>query len=79
MLTDNQFFMHSNILNIRVCHGAQLVMCLAADTCLTADPGVASSIPLEVDHEIILPSLSSLPQIQKELLSVTRESMCTNC
>ena len=37
---------------------AQLVTCLATDTCLTAIPGVASSIParshtfLEIDHEI---------------------------
>ena len=34
-------------------------MCLTADTCLTADPGVASSIPArfhtfaEIDHKII--------------------------
>ena len=34
-------------------------MCLAADTCLTADPGVTRSIPtqshtfVEIDHEII--------------------------
>ena len=45
-------------------------MCLAADTCLTADPGVASSIQagsntfVEIDHEIIstailLPSADS--------------------
>ena len=38
---------------------AQSVMCLATDACLTADPGVVSSIPvrshtfLEIDHEII--------------------------
>ena len=38
---------------------AQSVMCLAADTCLTADPGVVSSIPalshtlVEIDQEII--------------------------
>ena len=38
---------------------AQLVMCLATDACLTADPGVASSILarshtfLEIDHKII--------------------------
>ena len=38
---------------------AQLVMCLATDASLTADPGVVSSIPawdhafMEVDHEII--------------------------
>ena len=49
---------------------AQSVTCLAADTCLTADPGVASSIPaqshtfVEIDHEIIstvilLPSADS--------------------
>ena len=45
-------------------------MCLTTDTCLTADPGVASSIPAwshvfaEIDHEIIstaifLPSTDS--------------------
>ena len=49
---------------------AQSVMCLATDVCLTADPGVASSIParshtfVEIDHEIIsmvilLPSADS--------------------
>ena len=38
---------------------AQSVSCLATDACLTADPGVASSIParyhtfVEIDHEII--------------------------
>ena len=37
----------------------QSVTCLATDACLTADPGVASSIParyhtcMEIDHEII--------------------------
>ena len=40
-------------------HVAQSVTCLATDACLTADPGVASSIPaqyhtfVEIDHEII--------------------------
>ena len=40
-------------------HLAQSVRCLATDACLTADPGVASSIParyhtfVEIDHEII--------------------------
>ena len=40
-------------------HVAQLLMCLATDASLTADPGVASSIParshtfVEIDHEII--------------------------
>ena len=49
---------------------AQSVMCLATDASLTADPGVASSIParyhtfVEIDHEIIstvilLPSTES--------------------
>ena len=40
---------------------AQSVTCLATDACLTADPGVASSIPVrshtfvEIDHEITSP------------------------
>ena len=40
-------------------HVAQSVACLATDACLTADPGVASSIGaspptfMEIDHEII--------------------------
>ena len=49
---------------------AQSIMCLATDACLTADPGVASSIPVrshtfvEIDHEmismvILLPSADS--------------------
>ena len=49
---------------------AQLVKCLATDACLTADPGVVSSIPVqthtfvEIDHEmistiILLPSADS--------------------
>ena len=44
---------------------AQSVTCLATDACLTADPGVASSIParyhtfVEIDHEIITRSFSS--------------------
>ena len=49
---------------------AQSVTCLASDLCLTADPGVASSIParsntfVEIDREIIstvilLPSADS--------------------
>ena len=36
---------------------AQSVTCLATDACLTADPGVASSVRsqtfVEIDHEII--------------------------
>ena len=44
---------------------AQSVTCLATDACLTADPGVASSIParfhtfVEIDHVILLPSADS--------------------
>ena len=49
---------------------AQSVTCLTTDACLTADPGVAGSIParphtfVEIDHEIIstvilLPSADS--------------------
>ena len=64
---------------------AQLVTCLATDACLTADPGVASSIPsrshtfVEIDHEIIS-TVIPLPSavFQEGLLSVTSESMCTN-
>ena len=43
----------------RVGRVAQSVTCLATDACLTADPGVASSIPVrshtfvEIDHEMI--------------------------
>ena len=51
-------------------HVAQSVSCLATDVCLTADPGIASSILagshtlVEIDHEIIstvilLPSAES--------------------
>ena len=50
------------IINIFYCmpgRVAQSVTCLATDACLTADPGVASSIPVrshafvEIDHEMI--------------------------
>ena len=58
---------HHNLKPGRV---AQLVTCLATDACLTADPVVASSIPVrshtfvEIDHEMIstvitLPSADS--------------------
>ena len=46
---------------------AQLVTCLATDASLTADPGVASSIParshtlVEIDHEMISRVISSFP------------------
>ena len=58
----------NNVTNINIPgRVAQSVTCLAIDECLTADPGVASSIParshtfVEIDHEIILRSFSCLP------------------
>ena len=63
----NYYFAKTDLLPGRV---AQSVTCLVTDVCLTADPGVASSIPVrshtfvEIDHEIIstvilLPSADS--------------------
>ena len=52
------------------------------DASLTANPGVASSIPaqsytfVEIDHEIILRSLSPLPQKHSRRVA-TSEFMCT--
>ena len=72
---------HEKILPGRV---AQSVTCLATDASLTADPGIASSIPtcpyfMEIDHEIIstvilLPSPESF---KKGCWSVPGKSMCT--
>ena len=56
---------------------AQSVTCLATDACLTADPGVTSSIPVrshtfvEIDHEIIstvilLPSTDVVVSCKRE-------------
>ena len=53
---------------------AQSLTCLATDACLTADPGVTSSIPVrshtfvEIDHEmistvILLPSADSFKKV----------------
>ena len=48
---------------------AQSVTCLATDVSLTADPGVASSIParshtfLEIDHEIISSAVILIPSL----------------
>ena len=62
---------------------AQSVTCLATVVCLTADPGVASSIParshtfVKIDHEIIS-TVILLPSADSGLLSVKSESMCTN-
>ena len=52
-------------------------MCLTADTCLTADPGVASLIPawfhtfMEIDHEII--SMTILPSADSRRVIVNHK------
>ena len=67
-------------------HVAQSVTCLATDACLTAIPGVASSIParshtfVKIGHEIIsmvilLPSADSF---KKGCCQLQAKSMCTN-
>ena len=54
-----KYFCNSPSINPASGRIAQLVMCLARDACLTAYPGVASSISarlhtfVEIDHEII--------------------------
>ena len=66
----NRYFFFRKILYLGPGRVAQSVTCLATDACLTADPGVASSIPVrsntfvEIDHEmistaILLPSADS--------------------
>ena len=55
----------------------QSVTCLATDACLTADPGVASSIParyhtfVEIDHEIISTVILLLPLIYSRRVVVS--------
>ena len=55
----------------------QPVTCLATDACLTADPGVASSIParyhtfVEIDHEIISTVILLLPLIYSRRVVVS--------
>ena len=72
---------YSKIVNIFVPgRVAQSVTCLATDACLTANPGVASSIPVrshsfvEIDHEmistvILLPSADSFKKGCCQLLA----------
>ena len=56
---------------------AQSVTCLATDACLTADPGVASSIParshtfVEIDHGIISTVILLLPLIYSRRVVVS--------
>ena len=53
-------------------HIAQSVMCVATDACLTADPGLESSIQtlsrtfVEIDHDIISTVILLLPLIHSE-------------
>ena len=55
----------------------QSVTCLTTDACLTADPGVASSIParyhtfVEIDHEIISTVILLLPLIYSRRVVVS--------
>ena len=57
-------------------HVAQLVTCLATDACLTADPGVVSSIPAR-SHTIVeivkkfLRLLTSVPRIHSRRFVVS--------
>ena len=56
---------------------AQSVTCLTTDACLTADPGVASSIPVrshsfvETDHEMISTVILLLPLIHSRRVVVS--------
>ena len=56
---------------------AQSVTCLVTDSCLTADPGVASSIParshtfVEIDHEIISTVILPPPLIHSRRVVVS--------
>ena len=56
---------------------AQSVTCLATDACLTADPGVASSIPVryhtfvEIDNEMIYTVILLLPLIHSRRVVVS--------
>ena len=75
-------------------HVAQSVTCLATDVSLTADPGVASSIParshtfMEIDHDIIsmgilLPSAESFKkgccQLQAKVSYMCTKYWLTAC
>ena len=58
----------------------QSVSCLAADTCPTADPGVASPIParshsfVEIDHEIIyMAILLTSADLRRDVVSYKRK------
>ena len=80
----NSFLIHqaSYVKGYQLCIGepgrvAQSVTCLATDACLTADPGVASSIPVrshtfvEIDHEMISTIILLLPLIHSRRVVVS--------
>ena len=67
----------NHVLNMLPGRVAQSVTCLATDACLTADPGVASSVParyhtfVEIDHEIISTVILLLPLIYSRRVVVS--------
>ena len=68
----------SSCFTCKLCRSVtQSVTCLATDACLTADPGVASSIParshtfVEIDHEIISTVILLLPLIYSRRVVVS--------
>ena len=74
------YFFSPLTINLNMClpgRVAQSVTCLATDACLTADPGVASSIParyhtfVEIDHEIISTVILLLPLIYSRRVVVS--------
>ena len=62
----------------------QSVTCLATYACLTADPGVASSIPVrshtfvEIDHEMISTVILPLPLIHSRMVVVSYKQKCVH-
>ena len=70
-------FLWTFIDNLSEGHIAQSVTCLATDACLTADQGVASSIPVrphtfvEIDHEMISTVILLLPLIHSRRVVVS--------
>ena len=66
-----------SIVSYRPDRVAQSVACLATDACLTADPGVASSIPVrshtfvEIDHEMISTVILLLPLMHSRRVFVS--------
>ena len=63
---------------------AQSVTCLATDACLTADPGVSSSSPVqshtfvEIDHEMISTVILLLSLIHSRRVVVSYKGKCVH-